>query len=70
MTLLDFVSSLGTQNVNVVVVDGTTEQTLIEFKSQGYAAVENEISARNVKKWTVGSTMNVVNVTVVLEATI
>ena len=46
MTLLDLVSKLNTQNINVQVVDGATEETIIEFKSQGIAGV---LSANKMK---------------------
>lgn len=51
MTLLQFINALSTQNVSVVVIDGDTDATLIEFKSQGIAGVEGDVSARNVKRW-------------------
>lgn len=59
MTLLQFISTLGTQNVNVTVIDGETDETIIEFKSQGIAGVENDLTARTVKKWTMNSALNI-----------
>lgn len=67
MTLLDLVSKLNTQNINVQVVDGATEETIIEFKSQGIAGVENDLTARSVKKWSIGSNAYSITITVVLE---
>lgn len=68
MTLLQFVSSLITQNVNVIVVDGETEATIIEFKSQGFAGVESDVSARIVKKWAIAPTNIATSITVTLDA--
>ena len=68
MTLLQFISSLITQNVNVIVIDGETEQTIIEFKSQGYAGVEGDVSARTVKKWAIAPTNIATAITVTLDA--
>lgn len=68
MTLFELVSKLNSQNINVEVVDGATEETVIEFKSQGIAGVENELSSRTVRKWNVGSTAYAISITVILEA--
>ena len=68
MTLLDLVSKLNTPNINIAVVDGSTEETIIEFKSQGIAGVENEVSSRTVKKWSISNALYTTTVTVVLEA--
>lgn len=67
MTLFDLVSKLSSENINVAVVDGATEQTVIEFKSQGIAGVENELSTRSVKKWSISSSVYNLTITVILE---
>lgn len=59
MTLLDLITKLETQNVNVNVIDSETDKTVIEFKSQGIAGVESDLSARTVKKWTITNAMNI-----------
>lgn len=70
MTLLEFISTLGTQNVNVKIFDGDTEKIIIEFKSQGYAGVEGDILAKNVASWTVNSVVgNSSSITITLEKT-
>jgi len=70
MTLLDFISNLTTENVSVSVVDNATEQEIIEFKSQGYAGIESDISARTVKKWSIKTYTNTpAHITVILDAT-
>lgn len=51
MTLLQLISVLGTQNVTVTVTDAETDAEIIVFKAQGIAGVENEVSARPVRKW-------------------
>lgn len=53
MTLLQFISTLSTQNVNVTVKDGDSDTEIIQFKSQGYQGVESDVSARTVKRWEV-----------------
>ena len=67
MTLLDLVSKLNTQNINVQVVDGATEETIIEFKSQGIAGVENDLTARLVRKWSIGNSAYATSITVIME---
>lgn len=70
MTLLEFISTLGTQNVNVTIIDGDTEKIIIEFKSQGYAGVESDILAKNVSSWTVSSVVgNSSSIAITLEKT-
>ena len=49
MTLLQLISALKTNNVNVTVSD--TDGEIIVFRSQGIAGVESDVSAREVKKW-------------------
>lgn len=51
MSLLDLISALGTQDVNVKVIDSVNETTIIEFKSAGISGVESDVSARPVTKW-------------------
>lgn len=51
MTLLQLLTALTTQNVAVSVVDGETDEVIIDFKSQGIAGVEGDVSARPVRKW-------------------
>ena len=67
MTLLDFVSKLKTQNVNISVVDGDSEEVIIEFKSQGIAGVESDLSARLVKYWSIAYALYSTTITVTLE---
>jgi len=68
MTLLEFISNLTTPNVSVIVIDGETEKEIIEFKAQGYAGVESDVSARNIKKWSVKTSVNSpVEITVILD---
>ena len=65
MTLLELITALKTQNVNVTVKDGDTDAEIIVFKAQGISGVENEVSARTVRRWTItGATA----IEVVLEA--
>lgn len=59
MTLLEFVSTLSTQNINVAVVDSETETNIIEFKSQGIAGVEGDVSSREVKKWSISGATSI-----------
>lgn len=51
MTLLQLISTLGTQNVSVKVVDADTDNVIIEFLSAGIAGVEGDVSARTVRRW-------------------
>lgn len=51
MTLLNFIEALSNKDVNVTVVDGDNDNVVIEFKNQGIAGVESDVSARPVKKW-------------------
>ena len=51
MSLLDIISALGTKDVNVTVIDSENESVIIEFKSSGIAGVDDEVSARPVRKW-------------------
>lgn len=51
MTLLQLLNALTTQNVAVSVVDGDTDEVIIDFKSQGIAGVEGDVSAKTVRKW-------------------
>lgn len=51
MTLLEFISALSTDDVNISVVDSTTDKAIITFISQGYAGVESDLTARPVVSW-------------------
>ena len=53
MSLLQLITVLNTQNVNVKVKDGDTDAVLIEFKSAGIAGVEGDLSARTVRRWSI-----------------
>ena len=65
MTLLQLISTLSTTNVTVAVIDADTEESIIEFKSQGYEGVEGDVSARTVKRWKL---VDATSIQVVLEA--
>lgn len=67
MTLLELVSTLNTENVNVLVKDATG--TIIEYKSQGYAGLNDTLTARTVEKWTIANALSIV-VTLVSEENI
>ena len=67
MTLLQLIAALGTQNVMISVIDADTDDVIIEFKSQGIAGVESELSSRNVRKWTID---NALHMSVKLESVI
>ena len=66
MTLLDLISGLATPNVSVAVIDADTDETIIEFKAQGIAGVEGDVSARTVRKWSI---VGASSITVKLEGT-
>lgn len=51
MTLLQLISALKTNNVNVTVVDADTDEEIIVFRSQGVSGVEGDVSARTVRRW-------------------
>lgn len=51
MTLLQLIEALKTPNVNVTVIDADTDGEIIVFKAQGILGVENEVSARTVRRW-------------------
>lgn len=51
MTLLEFISALSTDDINISVVDSTTDKAIITFISQGYAGVESDLTARPVVSW-------------------
>lgn len=51
MTLLEFISALSTDDVNISVVDSTTDKAIITFISQGYEGVESDLTARPVVSW-------------------
>ena len=52
MTLLKFIEALSNKDINVTVIDGNNDNVVvIEFKNQGIAGVESDVSARPVKKW-------------------
>lgn len=51
MTLLQLISVLKTNNVNVTVVDADTDEEIIVFRSQGVSGVEGDVSARTVRRW-------------------
>ena len=51
MTLLQLIEALKTPNVNVSVIDADSDTEIIVFKSQGILGVENDVSARNVRRW-------------------
>lgn len=65
MTLSELITVLKTPNVNVRVVDGADDSEIIVFKSQGIAGVEDNVSSRGVRRWTItGAT----SIEVVLES--
>ena len=65
MSLVELITALKTQNVNVTVTDGETDAEIIVFKSQGISGVEGDVSARTVRRWEItGATA----IKVVLEA--
>ena len=51
MTLLQLIETLKTQNVNVTVVDADSDTEIIVFKAAGILGVENDVSARTVRRW-------------------
>ncbi len=51
MTLLDFIKALKNKDINVTVIDGENDDTIITFLSQGIEGVEGDVSARPVKSW-------------------
>lgn len=51
MTLLDFIKALKNKDINVTVIDGENDDTIITFLSQGIDGVEGDVSARPVKNW-------------------
>ena len=57
MTLSELLTNLTNPNIVVTLVDDETEQTIIEFKSQGVQGVEADILARPVKKWGITSAL-------------
>ena len=63
MSLLQLIENLQT-DATVKVKDGDTDAILIEFKSGGIESVDDDVSARTVKRWIIdGSTA----ITVVLD---
>ena len=59
MTLLQLIEALKTTNVNVSVIDADTDDEIICFKSQGIAGVENEVSARTVRRWEIAGATSI-----------
>ena len=51
MTLNEFLSTLGSEKISVNLSDDNGD--LISFVSGGYASVESDLLAREVKRWKV-----------------
>lgn len=49
MTLQQFLSTLQSNNVQVTIVEGSTE--LITFKSSGYEYLDDELEAKEIESW-------------------
>lgn len=65
MTLLEFLSTFKTDTVQITLIDGGTNEEIITFKAPGYASLEDELEAREIKEWSI---INPIAVKVILKA--
>lgn len=60
MTLLQFLSVLTTDTIQVTIKDVTTGNEIAELKASGYASLDDTIEARIVAQWSIASASHIV----------
>ena len=60
MTLLQFLSVLTTDTIQVTIKDVTTGNEIAQLKSSGYASLDDTIEARTVAQWSIASASHIV----------
>ena len=53
MNLTQFLSKLTSANIQVTVVDLTTDNEIVSMKSNGYTALDDSVESREVMQWSI-----------------
>ena len=60
MNVTELLSTLAAKDVDVELIDRDTEETIVSFKSGGYASLQDDIESKTVTKWKINNSSSIV----------